>query len=138
MGRVRRSARRFPRILKVLLALALTLPLALVWAGGAAQAEPSARDLQKQLRRLNGQADQAVERYLDAKIGLDQARASLGSLSQQVESASEQLDDLAIADRAYQAEIARLHKVEQEREQQVKRLAAEKDKVDQLVQRTQT
>jgi len=188
--RVRRSARRFPRILKVLLALALTLPLALVWAGGAAQAEPSAGDLQNQLRRLNGQADQAVERYLDAKIGLDQARASLGSLSQQVEiarkqldglkglvsaqaadaymfgpadvalilnpgnaddtldrmqtlnllaeRASEQLDDLAIADRAYQAEIARLHRVEQEREQQVKRLAAEKDKVDQLVQRTQT
>jgi peptidoglycan DL-endopeptidase CwlO len=187
--RVRRSARRFPRRSRRLLALALALPLALLWTGGAAQAEPSARDLQNQLRRLNGQADQAVERYLDAKIGLDRARASLASLSRQVEvarkqldglrglvsaqaadaymfgpaevavmlnpgtaddtldrmqtlnllaqRASDQLDDLAVAERAFQAEMARLRTVEQERQQQVKRLAAEKDKVDRLVQRTQ-
>jgi cell wall-associated NlpC family hydrolase len=188
--RVRRSAQRFPRILKTLLALALTLPLAVVWAGGVARAEPSARDLQNQLRRLNGQADQAVERYLDAKLGLDQARASLGSLNEQVQvargqldglkglvsaqaadaymfgpadvalmlnpgnaddtldrmqtlnllaqRASDQLEDLAVAERAFQTEMARLREVEREREQQVKRLAAEKDKVDRLVQRTQS
>jgi len=188
--RVRRSARRFPRILKGLLALALTLPLALVWAGGVARAEPSASDLQRQLRRLNGEADQAVERYLDAKLGLDQARASLGDLQRQVEvarrqldglkglvsaqaataymfgpadvalmlnpgnaddtldrmqtlsllaqRASDQLDDLGIADRAFQDEMARLRKVEREREEQVRRLAAEKAKVDQLVLRTQS
>jgi peptidoglycan DL-endopeptidase CwlO len=188
--RVRRSAQRFPRILKTLLALALTLPLAVVWAGGVARAEPSARDLQNQLRRLNGQADQAVERYLDAKLGLDQARASLGSLNEQVQvargqldglkglvsaqaadaymfgpadvalmlnpgsaddtldrmqtlnllaqRASDQLEDLAVAERAFQTEMTRLRQVEREREQQVKRLAAEKDKVDRLVQRTQS
>jgi len=188
--RVRRSAQRFPRILKTLLALALTLPLAVVWAGGVARAEPTARDLQNQLRRLNGQADQAVERYLDAKLGLDQARASLGSLNEQVQvargqldglkglvsaqaadaymfgpadvalilnpgnaddtldrmqtlnllaqRASDQLEDLAVAERAFQTEMARLREVEREREQQVKRLAAEKDKVDRLVQRTQS
>ena len=190
MVRVRRSARRFPRILQGLLALALTLPLALVWAGGVARAEPTASDLQRQLRSLNGEADQAVERYLDAKLGLDQARASLGDLQRQVEvarrqldglkglvsaqaataymfgpadvalmlspgnaddtldrmqtlsllaqRASDQLDDLGIADRAYQAEMARLRKVEREREVQVRRLAAEKAKVDQLVLRTQS
>ncbi len=190
MVRVRRSAQRFPRILKTLLALALTLPLAVVWAGRVAWAEPSARDLQNQLRRLNGQADQAVERYLDAKLGLDQARASLGSLNEQVQvargqldglkglvsaqaadaymfgpadvalmlnpgnaddtldrmqtlnllaqRASDQLEDLAVAERAFQTEMARLREVEREREQQVKRLAAEKDKVDRLVQRTQS
>jgi peptidoglycan DL-endopeptidase CwlO len=188
--RVRRSAQRFPRILKTLLALALTLPLAVVWAGGVARAEPTARDLQNQLRRLNGQADQAVERYLDAKLGLDQARASLGSLNEQVQvargqldglkglvsaqaadaymfgpadvalilnpgnaddtldrmqtlnllaqRASDQLEDLAVAERAFQTEMARLREVEREREQQVKRLAAEKEKVDRLVQRTQS
>jgi cell wall-associated NlpC family hydrolase len=187
--RVRRSARRFPRGLKSLLALTLALPLALIWSGGAAQATPSARDLQNQLRRLNAQADQAVERYLDAKIGLDQARDSLGSMNKQValardqfdslrglvsaraadaymfgpadvalmlnpgtaddtldrmqtlnllaQRASDQLEDLAVAERAFQEEMARLRKVEQEREQQVKRLAAEKERVDQLVQRTQ-
>ena len=189
MVRVRRSARRFPRILKGLLALALAVPLGVVW-GGPAGAEPSARDLQSQLRRLNRQADQAVERYLDAKLGLDQARASLGGLTTQVEAArrqldglrglvsaraadtymfgaadvalmldpgnaddaldrmqtlsllaehaSEQLQDLAVAERAFQTEMARLRKVEQQREQQVKRLAAEKDKVEQLVRRTQS
>ncbi len=190
MVHVRRSARRFPASLRRLLALSLAVPLALLWAGGPAQATPSPGNLQNQLRRLNSQADQAVERYLDAKIGLDQARASLRSLSRQVEvardqldglrglvsaqaadaymfgpadvalilnprsaddtldrmqtlnllaqRASDQLDDLAVAERAYQTEIARLRKVEQERQQEVKRLAAEKDKVDRLVQRTQT
>lgn len=190
MVRVRRSARRFPRILKCLLALVLTLPLALVWAGGVAQATPSAGDLQRQLRSLNDDADQAVERYLDAKLSLDQARASLGSLRRQVEvargqldglkglvsaqaadaymfgpadvalmldpgdaddtldrmqtlsllaqRASDQLDDLGVAERAFQTEMARLRKVEREGEERVRRLAAEKDKVDQLVLRTQT
>jgi cell wall-associated NlpC family hydrolase len=187
--RVRRSAGRLPRILKALLALALTLPLALLWTGGVARAEPTAGDLQRQLRRLNGDADQAVERYLDAKLGLDQTRASLSSLRHGVEvarkqldslrglvsaqaanaymfgpadvalmlnptnaddtldrmqtlnllaqRASDQLDDLAVAERAFGQELARLRKVEQQREAQVKRLAAEKNKVDQLVQRTQ-
>lgn len=190
MERLRRSARRFPRMLRTLLALGLALPLALLWAGGAAHADPGAADLQKQLRKLNAQADQAVERYLDAKIGLDQARASLDTLNEQVgiarrqldglrglvsaraadaymfgpadvavmlnpgsaddtldrmqtlnllaERASEQLDDLNTAERAFQAEMARLRKVERERQQQVERLAAEKDKVERLVQRTQS
>jgi cell wall-associated NlpC family hydrolase len=169
--------------------MVLTLPLVLVWAG-AARAAPSAGDLQRQLRRLNGEADQAVERYLSAKLGLDQTRASLGGMQRQVgvarkqldglrvlvsaraadaymfgpadvalmlnpsnaedtldrmqtlnllaQQASDQLDDLATAERAFDTELARLRKVEQQREQQVKRLAAEKDKVDRLVLRTQS
>ena len=189
MVRVRRSARRFPRILRGALAFALTLPLALVWAGGVARAEPTVGDLQRQLRRLNGEADQAVERYLEAKLGLDQARASLSTMRQQVEvargqlqdlkglvsaqaanaymfgpadvalmlnpstadatldrmqplnllapRARDQLDDLGVAERAFQEEMARLRKVERDREEQVKRLAAEKAKVDKLVRRTE-
>ncbi len=136
MVRVRRSARRFPRILRGALAFALTLPLALVWAGGVARAEPTVGDLQRQLRRLNGEADQAVERYLEAKLGLDQARASL-STNLLAQRASDQLDDLGVAERAFQEEMARLRKVERDREEQVKRLAAEKAKVDKLVRRTE-
>jgi cell wall-associated NlpC family hydrolase len=188
--RVRRSARPFPHILTVLLAIVLTLPLVLVWAGGAARAAPSAGDLQRQLRRLNGEADQAVERYLSAKLELDQTRASLGGLQRQVgvarkqldglrvlvaaraadaymfgpadvalmlnpgnvddtldrmqtlnllaQQASDQLDDLTTAERAFSTELTRLRQVERQREQQLRRLAAEKDKVDQLVLRTQS
>jgi len=187
---VRRSARRFPRLLVALLALAVVVPLALVWSGGVALAEPSVSDLQRQLRGLNGDADQAVERYLDAKIELQQARAQLASLQIHVDAArrqleglrglvssqaadaymfgpadlalmldpgntddtldrmqtltllaqraNDQLTDLAIAERAFQDEMARLRQFEQAQEEQVKRLAAEKDKVDRLVQRTQT
>jgi hypothetical protein len=188
--RVRRSARRFPRLLVALLAVAVALPLALVWSGGVALAEPSVGDLQKQLRDLNGDADQAVERYLEAKIALQQARAQLASLQGHVDAAREQLEglrglvssqaadaymygpadlalmldpgntddtldrmqtltllaqrasdqlsDLGTAERAFQEEMARLRKVEREREQQLRRLSAEKDKVDRLVLRTQS
>jgi peptidoglycan DL-endopeptidase CwlO len=92
--RVRRSARRFPRLLVALLAVAVMVPLALVFAGGVALAEPSVGDLQKQLRGLNGDADQAVERYLEARIALQQARAQLASLQGQVDAARKQLDGL--------------------------------------------
>jgi peptidoglycan DL-endopeptidase CwlO len=187
--RARGSARRLPRPLAVLVAAAVALPLALAWPGGVALADPSVGDLQRQLRGLNGDADQAVERYLEARIALQQARAQLASLQRHVDAARQQLDglrslvssqaadaymygpadvalmldpgnaddtldrmqtltllaqrasdqlsDLGTAERAFQEEMARLHKVEREREQQLQRLAAEKQKVDRLVRRTQ-
>ena len=190
MVHVRRSARRFPRLLVALLALAVVVPLALVWSGGVALADPSVSDLQRQLRGLNGDADKAVERYLDAKIQLQQARAQLASLQTNVDAARRQLDDLrglvssqaadaymfgpadlalmldpgntddtldrmqtltllaqrandqltdlGTAERAFNDEMARLRQFEQAQQERVKRLAAEKDKVDRLVQRTQT
>ncbi len=185
----RRSTQRPRRILLGTVVLALVAALCAVWTGGAALASPSASDLQSQLRRLNGDADQAVEQYLEARLGLDQTRASLRSMRGQVDAAakqvdalrglvsaqaasaymfgpadvalvlnpgstddtldrmqtlnmlaertSEQLNDLRVAEQAFQAEMARLTKVEREREAQVKRLAAQKDKVDRLVSRTQ-
>jgi cell wall-associated NlpC family hydrolase len=187
--RARRSTPRIRKLMLGVVALALAVPLSLVWSGGAALAVPSAGDLQRQLRKLNGDADQAVERYLEAQIALKQTRESLANLQRQVagargqlealrglvaaraadaymfgpadvalvlnpgaaddtldrmqtltllaQRASDQLQDLTVADRAYQAESARLTKVEREREAQLKRLAAEKDRVDRLVVRTQ-
>jgi cell wall-associated NlpC family hydrolase len=92
--RVRRSAQRFRNLLVGVLALALAVPLSLAVTGGAALAAPSAGDLQSQLRKLNGKADQAVERYLEARIALKQTRDSLGNLQRQVAVARKQVDAL--------------------------------------------
>jgi predicted nucleic acid-binding Zn-ribbon protein len=92
--RARGSARRLPRPLAVLVAAAVALPLALALPGGVALADPSVGDLQRQLRGLNGDADQAVERYLEARIALQQARAQLASLQRHVDAARQQLDGL--------------------------------------------
>ncbi len=94
MVRARGSARCLPRPLAVLVAAAVALPLALAWPGGVALADPSVGDLQRQLRGLNGDADQAVERYLEARIALQQARAQLASLQRHVDAARKQLDGL--------------------------------------------
>ena len=94
MVRARGSARRLPRPLAVLVAAAVALPLALAWPGGVALADPGVGDLQRQLRGLNGDADQAVERYLEARIALQQARAQLASLQRHVDAARRQLDGL--------------------------------------------
>jgi cell wall-associated NlpC family hydrolase len=92
--RARGSARRLPRPLAVLVAAAVALPLALAWPGGVALADPGVGDLQRQLRGLNGDADQAVERYLEARIALQQARAQLASLQRHVDAARQQIDGL--------------------------------------------
>jgi peptidoglycan DL-endopeptidase CwlO len=92
--RARGSARRLSRPFAVLVAAAVALPLALALPGGVALADPSVGDLQKQLRGLNGDADQAVERYLEARIALQQARAQLASLQRHVDAARQQLDGL--------------------------------------------
>jgi cell wall-associated NlpC family hydrolase len=172
-----------------MLAVALALPLGLLWPGGVSFADPSPSDLQKQLRQLNGKADLAVEEFLEAQLGLKQTRAGLSDLRRQLaaaedqlrtlrnavsaraadaykygpadmalvlspgsaddaldrmqtlnllaERSSSQLSDLRVAEQAYEVELARLSKVEREREAQVKRLAAKKDQVDRLLARTQ-
>ena len=48
--------------------------------GSPAQAEPDIKDVQTQVDRLFHEAEQASERYNDAKIELDQLRKDLGSL----------------------------------------------------------
>jgi len=91
--RVRQSAQRLRTPMVAVLALALAVPISLAW-GGAAMAAPSAGDLQSQLRKLNGDADQAVERYLEAQIALKQTKTSLGTIQNQVAEARGQLDAL--------------------------------------------
>ena len=190
MVRMGRSPRREGRrTVLSMLAVALALPLGLLWPGGVSFADPSPSDLQKQLRQLNGKADLAVEEFLEAQLGLKQTRAGLSDLRRQLaaaedqlrtlrnavsaraadaykygpadmalvlspgsaddaldrmqtlnllaERSSSQLSDLRVAEQAYEVELARLSKVEREREAQVKRLAAKKDQVDRLLARTQ-
>jgi cell wall-associated NlpC family hydrolase len=187
--RVRWSARRGARSAVLgTLAVAVALPLSLLWPAAAGFAAPSPSDLQKQVRELNGQADLAVEEFLEAQLGLKQTRASLSDLRRQLGAARQQLEalrgavsaqaadaykygpadfalvlnpgnaddaldrmqtlnmlaertsnqfsDLRVAEQAYQVELARLSKVERERELQVKRLEAKKEQVDRLLSRT--
>ena len=94
MVRVPSPRRAAPRIVLGLVATAVALPLALLLPGGVSLATPSPADLQKQLRELNGQADRAVEEYLEAQLGLKQTRASLSDLRRQLNAAKNQLETL--------------------------------------------
>jgi peptidoglycan DL-endopeptidase CwlO len=93
VARDRQSAQRFRRPVVAALVLALAVPISLVW-GGAAMAAPTASDLQNQLRKLNSEADQAVERYLEAQLALKQTKQSLGNIQRQVAQARDQVDSL--------------------------------------------
>jgi len=66
----------------------------------------------------------------------DDALERMQILNLLAERSSDQFSDLRVAERTYQVELARLRKVEREREAQVKRLAAKKDQVDRLLNRT--
>ncbi len=186
---LRWSARRGPRRAVLgALAVTLALPLSLLWPAAPGFAAPSSSDLQKQVRELNGQADRAVEEFLEAQLALKQTRASLSDLQRQLDAAkqqvdalrgavsaqaadaykygpadvalvlnpgsaddaldrmqtlnmlaertSDQLSDLRVAEQAYGIELARLSRVERERELQVRRLGAKKEQVDRLLART--
>jgi peptidoglycan DL-endopeptidase CwlO len=171
------------------LAVALAVPSSLLWQAGVGVAAPTQSDLQGQVRQLNGQADQAVEEFLEAELALKQTRDSLTDLRRQLgiatrqlqalrstvsaqaadaykygpaevavmlnpgdandtldrlqtlnllaERTNDQFSDLRVAERAYELEVARLSKVERERERQVKQLEARKQRVEALLQRTQ-
>jgi peptidoglycan DL-endopeptidase CwlO len=93
VARDRQSAQRFRRPVVAVLVLALAVPISLVW-GGAAMAAPTASDLQSQLRKLNSEADQAVERYLEAQLALKQTKQSLSTIQRQVAQARDQVDAL--------------------------------------------
>jgi peptidoglycan DL-endopeptidase CwlO len=184
-----RAPRRGARRLGLgMLAVAMALPLGLLWPAGTSFATPTRADLQSQLRQLNGQADRAVEDFLEAQLALKQTRASLSGLRRQLDAAktqlqtlrdavsaqatdaykygpadlalvlnpgnandaldrmqtlnllaertSDQFSDLRVAEQVYELELARLSRVEREREAQVKRLAAKKDQVERLLART--
>jgi peptidoglycan DL-endopeptidase CwlO len=82
--------------LRLLVVAALSLPLAMLSTAeqDGAQASPARiRSLQAQLEKLNQQADQLVEQYLQAKLELQQTQKLLGSLRADEQQAAQVLQD---------------------------------------------
>ncbi|HEV8650306.1 MAG TPA: NlpC/P60 family protein [Actinomycetes bacterium] len=80
-----------------MLLAAIVLPLALlpVAGSGVAHADPtSTADLNSQLDRLNQQADQLVEDYLEQSLALGRTRAKLAAVQRQAQAAQRSYDDL--------------------------------------------
>jgi peptidoglycan DL-endopeptidase CwlO len=82
--------------LRLLVVAALSLPLAMLSTAeqDGAQASPARiRSLQAQLEKLNQQADQLVEQYLQAKLELQRTQKLLGSLRADEQRAAQVLRD---------------------------------------------
>ena len=82
-----------------MLLAALLLPLTLLsgGAGSPASAAPSQGSLEAQLRRLNRQADQLVEEYLQSKLALARVRKIRDDMRAQASGAAENLRALRTA-----------------------------------------
>ncbi len=94
----RRSLHRgaLRQALRLLVVAALSLPLAMLSTAeqDGAQASPARiRSLQAQLEKLNQQADQLVEQYLQAKLELQNTQKLLGSLRADEQQAAQVLQD---------------------------------------------
>jgi peptidoglycan DL-endopeptidase CwlO len=173
---------------RAIVALALSLSVVAL-ASPTASAAPTAASLRQRLARLNMQADQAVERYLQAKLALQQTQRSMASLRRGAADAQRQLDrlravisaqaadtyvngagaglasvlgaddpdaafnrmqtlsvlaeqnnqrlvDLRTAEQTSGEQFAALAKVERQQAAELRRLAAERDKVERLVDQT--
>jgi peptidoglycan DL-endopeptidase CwlO len=62
-----------------------------------AQASPTPTSLRQRLERLNAQADQAVEEYLQAKLALQQTNGAIASLGRRAADGQRQLDQFKAA-----------------------------------------
>jgi cell wall-associated NlpC family hydrolase len=83
-------------VLRLLVVAALAVPLATLSTAeqDGAQASPARiRSLQAQLEKLNQQADQLVEQYLQAKLELQRTQKLLGSLRADEQQAAQVLQD---------------------------------------------
>src|SRR6266540_1074488 len=80
--------------LYTLVAAGLVLSLVLL-AGSVASAAPTPSSLHERLTRLNAQADQAVEQYLQAKLALQQTQGSAASLRRRAADARKERDRLS-------------------------------------------
>ena len=80
--------------LRTLVAPGLALSLVLL-AGPVADAAPTPSSLHQRLTRLNTQADQAVEQYLQAKLVLQQTQRSAAGLQRRAAGARRELDRLS-------------------------------------------
>ena len=69
----------------------------LLLASATAQASPTATSLRQKLERLNAQADQAVEQYLQAKLALQQTNSTIASLKGRAGDRRQQLERLKAA-----------------------------------------
>jgi cell wall-associated NlpC family hydrolase len=80
----------------MLLLAAIVLPLAVlpVAGPGVARAEPTTADLTGQLDRLNQQADQLVEDYLEHSLALERTRAKLAGVQRQAQAAQRSYGNL--------------------------------------------
>jgi peptidoglycan DL-endopeptidase CwlO len=101
------------------------------------------RQLQALRSTVSAQAADAYK-YGPAEVAVmlnpgdaDDTLDRLQTLNLLAERTNDQFSDLRVAERAYELEVARLSKVERERERQVKQLEARKQRVDALLQRTQ-
>jgi cell wall-associated NlpC family hydrolase len=91
------NRRALRQALRLLVVAALSLPLAMLSTAeqDGAQASPArVQSLQAQLQKLNQQADQVVEQYLQAKLELQRTQKLLGSLRSDEQQASRVLQDL--------------------------------------------
>src|SRR6266496_1520300 len=95
-GRRSPHRRAHRQAMRTLLVATLALPLAMLSSAeqDGAQATPArTAQLGSRLERLNQQADQLVEQYLQAKLALGQTERTLGSLRRDAEQAAQSLRD---------------------------------------------
>src|SRR6266511_2494224 len=95
-GRRSPHRRAHRHAMRLLIVAALSLPLAMLSSAeqGGAQASPARiQSLQSQLERLNQQADQLVEQYLQAKLELQRTQSMLSSLRSDEQQAAQVLQD---------------------------------------------
>src|SRR6266536_1331938 len=95
-GRRSPHRRAYRHAMRLLIVAALSLPLAMLSSAeqGGAQASPARiQSLQSQLERLNQQADQLVEQYLQAKLELQRTQSMLSSLRSDEQQAAQVLQD---------------------------------------------
>src|SRR6266536_1914469 len=95
-GRRSSHRRAHRRAMRLLIVATLSLPLAMLSFAeqGGAQASPvRVNSLQSQLERLNQQADQLVEQYLQAKLQLQHTQGMLSELRSDAQQAAQVLQD---------------------------------------------
>jgi peptidoglycan DL-endopeptidase CwlO len=101
------------------------------------------RQLQALRSTVSAQAADAYK-YGPAEVAVmlnpgdaDETLDRLQTLNLLAERTNDQFSDLRVAEKAYELEVARLSRVERDRERQVKQLEARKQRVEGLLQRTQ-
>src|SRR6266542_1461742 len=136
-GRRSPHRRAHRHAMRLLIVAALSLPLAMLSSAeqGGAQASPARiQSLQSQLERLNQQADQLVEQYLQAKLELQRTQSMLSSLHSDEQQAAQVLQD---AGETNQQRKRALEASQREQARQLASLDAKKRQIDQTVSSTE-